>query len=191
MPRQARGQRRVAGFLRAAAYVITEFGYDRTTMSAIAERASSSIGSLYQFFPNKRSVVEALRAKYIQEIEASWVALERRAAGLDAETLAGRLVSLHIEIVKDHPALLALMDVPPTSCTPARRELIRARIASVLLAHKPRLSKSNALRTAAVVQQISKGLLILYAKSDAKGKVAMVEEFKTVLAGYLVPKLKP
>jgi AcrR family transcriptional regulator len=190
VPRQVRGQRRVAGFLRAAASVITEFGYDRTTMSAIAERASSSIGSLYQFFPNKQSVVEALRSQYIKEIEKSWIALEQRAAAMTAHQLADRLVGLHIEIVQNHPALLALMDVPPTSCTPARRELIRARIVSVLLAHNPHLSKLSASRVASVVQEISKGLLVLYAKSEPKAKSAIVEEFKSVLSGYLVLKLK-
>ncbi|MGH9824396.1 MAG: TetR family transcriptional regulator, partial [Blastocatellia bacterium] len=56
IPQQKRGQRRVAGFLRAAASVIAEMGYEQATMSAIAERASSCIGSLYQFFPNKAAV---------------------------------------------------------------------------------------------------------------------------------------
>lgn len=190
VPRQVRGQRRVAGFLRAAASVITECGYDRTTMSAIAQRAFSSIGSLYQFFPNKRSVVEALRSQYIKEIEESWIALEQHAAAMTTRQLAERLVGLHIEIVENHPALLALMDVPPTSCTPARRELIQARIASVLLAHNPRLSKPTALLMASIVQEVSKGLLILYAKSEPRGKIAIVKEFNSVLRGYLVPRFK-
>jgi AcrR family transcriptional regulator len=180
----------VAGFLRAAASVVAEVGYERATMSAIAERAHSCIGSLYQFFPNKRSVAEALRAQYIKEIEQSWTALRGQARALSAEKLACRLVSLHIEIGKSHPALLALLDVPPTSHTPTRRELIRARIAAVLIAHKPHMSKTTALRIASVVHQISRGLLMLYAQADADGKIAMIEEFKSVLTGYLVPKLR-
>lgn len=180
----------MAGFLRAAASVIAEMGYEQATMSAIAERASSCIGSLYQFFPNKAAVAEALRAQHIKEIEQSWVALGRQAAALSAEKLACRLVALQLEIVKSHPALLALLDVPSTSRTPSRRELIRARIAEVLIAHKPRMSRSMALRIASVVQQVSRGLLILYAQTGADEKTAMIEEFKSVLAGYLVPKLK-
>jgi AcrR family transcriptional regulator len=180
----------VAGFLQAAAAVLTEVGYERTTMSAIADRAHSCIGSLYQFFPNKRSVAEALRAQYAKEFEQSWAALERQAAALSTENLVTRLVSLQIEIVKCHPALLALLDVPPSSRTTARRELIRARIASVLLAHRPGISGPTASRTASVVQQISRGLLTLYAKSDATAKIAMIDEFESVLTGYLVPKLK-
>lgn len=159
-------------------------------MCAIAERAHSCIGSLYQFFPNKRSVAEALRDEYIREVEQSWIALERQASTLSAEKLVCRLVNLQLAIVKSHPALLALLDVPPTSRTPARRELIRARIAMVLIAHKPRMSRAAALRTASVVQQVSRGLLTLFARSDAEEKIAIIEEFKSVLAGYLVLKLK-
>lgn len=159
-------------------------------MSAIAERASSSIGSLYQFFPNKQSVVEALRDQFIKDIAQSWIALESRAAGLSADALASQLVGLQIKIVTDHPVMLALMDVPPTECTPARREMIRARIAAVLIAHKPRIQKAVALRIASVVQEISKALMTLYAKSDSDGKAAILDEFKTALTGYLVPRLR-
>jgi AcrR family transcriptional regulator len=190
IPQQARGQRRVNGFLRAAASVFTEAGYERATMSAIAERASSCIGSLYQFFPNKQSVVEALRDQFIKDIEQSWIGLERRAAGLKAEALASQLVNLQIDIINNHPVMLALMDVPPTACTPARREMIRARIAAVLIAHKPRIQKAAALRIASVVQEISKALMTMYANSDLDTKPAMIEEFRAALTGYLVPRLK-
>ena len=54
---------------------------------------------------------------------------------------------------------------------------IRIRIASVLMAHKPSMSKTTALRTASVVQQVSKALLTLIAQSDSTGKIAMNEEF--------------
>ncbi|HEX4025428.1 MAG TPA: helix-turn-helix domain-containing protein [Steroidobacteraceae bacterium] len=180
----------MAAFLDAAAAVITEKGYAQATMSAIAERARSCIGSLYQFFPNKPAVAEALRARYIADIEQSWAALGRQATDLSTEQLACRLVSLQVQIVTSHPGLLELLEVPPTAHTPTRRELIRARIVIVLLAHAPRIPKIAAARVAAVVQQISRGLLRLYARSDAEGKSAMIEEFEAVLIGYLVPKLR-
>ncbi len=178
----------MSGFLRAAAAVIAETGYERATMSAIAERANSCIGSLYQFFPNKHAVVEALRDEYVKEIEQSWVILGRQAPALTAENLTCRLIRLQIEIIKSHPALLALLDVPSRSHK--RRQLIRARIAAVLIAHKPRMPRTTALRVASVVQQVTRGLLTLYAQADADEKSAMIEEFKSVLTGYLVPKLR-
>src|ERR1700691_3357556 len=128
VPQQKRGRRRVAGFLRAAEVVFGEMGYEQATMNAIAERADSCIGSLYQFFPNKVALADAIRERYTNEIEQSWVALSREAATLSPEKLASRLVGLQIEIVRSRPALLALLDVPPTARTTTRRELIRARI---------------------------------------------------------------
>lgn len=180
----------MAGFLQAASCVIAELGYERATMSVIAKRAHSSIGSLYQFFPNKRSVAEALRTQYIKEIEQYWLSLADQAGALTAEQLAYRLVTVQLDIVEKHPALLALLDVPVTTRTSKQRELIRTRIATVLIAHKPRLSRPVALRVAAVVQQVSRGLLALYGQTEAYQKTAIIEEFRSVLAGYLVPRLK-
>lgn len=179
----------MAAFLRAAGAVIAEMGYERATMSAIAERADSCIGSLYQYFPNKLSVVEALRAQYVKDAGQSWAVLARRAATPSAENLACRLVSLHIEIEKSHPALLAFLDVPPTSRTRVHRELIRSRIAAALIAHKSRMPAATALRVASVVQEIGKGLLTLYARADSDEKLSMIKEFKAVLTAYLELKL--
>jgi len=189
IPQQKRGQRRVDSFLQAAAAVIAEMGYERATMSVIAQRSHSSVGSLYQFFPNKLALAEALRNQCIRNIEQSWKTLGRQAGDMSAEDLTSRLVELQIEIIKNRPVLLALLDVPPVS--QARRELIRARIAEVLISHKPRMSRATALRIASVVQQVSRGLLMLYAQAGASERIAIIEEFKAVLTGYLVPKLRP
>ena len=190
IPQQKRGYQRVAGFLRAAESVITEMGYERATMSAIAGRARSSIGSLYQFFPNKKSVAEALHAEYIKEIEQDWRKLAEQSPALGGKELACRLVAVQLEIVARHPALLALLDVPPSRRIAKRRLLIRRRIAGVLLAHKPSISADSGLRIASVVQQVSRGMLMLYAKADLSQRAEIIEEFKAVLVGYLLPKLK-
>jgi AcrR family transcriptional regulator len=190
IPQQRRGRRRVDGFLRAAASVLAEMGYERATMCMIAKRANSSIGSLYQFFPNKHSVAEAVRVRYMEEIQQYWLKLADEAPQLHSEQLAGRLVTLQLEIVANYPALLVLLDVPPTSRTSKQREIIRTRIAEVLMVHKPKLTNSTAVRIASVVQQVSRGMLALYAKTEAGQKTAIIEEFNSVLVGYLVPRLK-
>jgi len=188
IPQQKRGERRVSGFLRAASLVMAETGFERATMTAIAARAHSSVGSLYQFFPNKLSLAEALRNQYIRNIEQSWIALSRQAAAMNATGLTSRLVELQVEIMKNHPVLLTLLDIPPISH--ARRELIRTRIAEVLTEHQPRMSRTTALRIASIVQQISRGMLSLYGKACGSERIAIIREFKLVLTGYLVPKLK-
>lgn len=189
VPRQKRGQRRVAGLLRAAAREIADSGYQPTTMCAIAKRAGASIGSLYQFFPNKEAVAEALRASYIGEVEALWASLALKAQTLSPEALVSEIVRSHIKFAKSHRAFVALLEAPPTVNTWQRRALVRDRIARVLMARKPRLSRKRAMQTAAVVHQIVKGLLALHARAKLDEKEAVTEEFKAVLLGYLGPKL--
>lgn len=191
IPQQERGQRRVAVLLRAASSVIAEVGYEPATMCAIAGRANSSIGSLYQFFPNKESVADALRAQYVREIERIWAALAAKAGALSVEELVLSLIRSQIEFAEHHPAFLALFEAPPTANTARRRAIIRARIARVILRRQPGMPRSQALRLASVVREIVRGLLTLYARAGSDEQPAIVEEFKDVLTGYLTAKLRP
>src|SRR5262244_3908335 len=67
--RQNRGIQRMESLLRAAEEVFAEVGYDRATTNLIAARASVSPGTLYQFYPNKEALAEALATQYAQELE--------------------------------------------------------------------------------------------------------------------------
>ncbi len=59
-PRQERSKVMVDAILEAAAQVFAELGYARATTNKIAERAGVSVGSLYQYFPNKDSLIASL-----------------------------------------------------------------------------------------------------------------------------------
>jgi len=69
IPKTSRGERRVTMILDAAADLIAEVGYDAVTTNAIALRAGTSIGSLYQFFPNKETLVQALAERYRGDLQ--------------------------------------------------------------------------------------------------------------------------
>src|SRR5258708_20921381 len=75
IPIQERGEQRVAGLLEAAAAIFSEVGYDAATMRDIAKRAGASIGSLYQFFPNKEVVARAIKTQYCQQLKELWANL--------------------------------------------------------------------------------------------------------------------
>ena len=74
--------RRLAGFLEAAAELFAEVGYEAATMTAVAERSGSSIGALYNYFPDKQSMAFTLVKQYSQELEALWKPLMERAKTL-------------------------------------------------------------------------------------------------------------
>ncbi len=60
-PRQARSTRLVEDVLQAAIQVLASEGAQRFTMARVAKRAGVSVGSLYQYFPNKASVLFRLQ----------------------------------------------------------------------------------------------------------------------------------
>lgn len=62
-PRQARSVATVGVILDAAALVLVDEGYGRATTNRIAERAGVSIGSLYQYFPNRDALFGALGSR--------------------------------------------------------------------------------------------------------------------------------
>lgn len=70
VPMQDRGKARVEAILDAAELAFAEAGYDGATTEDIAARAGASIGSLYQFFPNKRALFDALSARYLERSKA-------------------------------------------------------------------------------------------------------------------------
>lgn len=66
-PVQARSKRTVEWILDAAAHVFGEAGYAGTT-NQVAERAGVSIGSLYQYFPDKDAILVALQDRHLDQI---------------------------------------------------------------------------------------------------------------------------
>src|SRR5438067_13272754 len=75
-PKQARSQQRVDHLLNVAAQVFEEVGYATATTNAIAARSGVSIGSLYQFFPNKEAILDALVERYLDELQQVVFVLE-------------------------------------------------------------------------------------------------------------------
>jgi len=62
-PRQARSERLVATILEAAIRVLARDGAQRFTTARVAETAGVSVGSLYQYFPNKESILFRLQTE--------------------------------------------------------------------------------------------------------------------------------
>lgn len=81
-PVQDRSRQTVDRILAEAARIFDEDGYRRTTTNRVAEAAGVSVGSLYQYFPNKDALLVALAERHVEEITA---AFSLRVAELDRE----------------------------------------------------------------------------------------------------------
>ncbi|MGC4076650.1 MAG: TetR/AcrR family transcriptional regulator [Rubrivivax sp.] len=74
-PRQARSQAMVEAILEATARVLAERGYAGTNTNRVAERAGVSVGSVYQYFPHKDSLVAALHERHGAQMYAAIAAV--------------------------------------------------------------------------------------------------------------------
>ncbi len=92
-PRQARSQKRVNDILDVAEVLFIRDGYQATTTNAIAAGAKVSIGSLYQFFPDKSAILYALAERYNRQLRETLTKLEAQ-----SQTLSP---SQYIELIID------------------------------------------------------------------------------------------
>jgi len=81
-PRQRRARATVDAILFAAAHILKTEGFAHATTNRIAEKAGVSVGSLYQYFPNKQAIVAALRERYVDWYDEFVRAEIERARGL-------------------------------------------------------------------------------------------------------------
>lgn len=70
IPRGRKGQQRVSHLLETAADLFARQGYESTSTGDIAEQAGVAVGALYQYFPNKSALLEALARGYLEQSRA-------------------------------------------------------------------------------------------------------------------------
>jgi AcrR family transcriptional regulator len=75
-PKQQRGKERVEKILDAAAAVFDEMGYDAATTHLIAAKAGTAIGSVYQFFPDKAAIFNAMELRHVERVKAFWMGVD-------------------------------------------------------------------------------------------------------------------
>ena len=72
LPQQKRSQERVEKILDAAALVFDEVGFEAATTHLIAARAETAVGSIYQFFPDKLAIFNALELRHVERVYVIW-----------------------------------------------------------------------------------------------------------------------
>jgi AcrR family transcriptional regulator len=140
-PQPQRAARRLAGFLETAAELFAEVGFEGATMQAIAERSGSSIGALYNYFPDKQSVAVTLLARYSDELRACLESLITEPKKLTAAQFAGSLIDRIAGFAQERPAWLNLHAASiHYRRDPAARRALRSTIANAFRTKNPSLS---------------------------------------------------
>jgi len=187
-PQRKRGHERVASLLTAAADTFVQKGYDAATMTEIAARAGASIGSLYQFFPTKEAVAQALMGGHAEALYARIGQLTDRAPGWSSDELAGQLTRLFVDFRRQQPSFAVLTEVPasvPQGEALTIRMRIRDELIGLLGARYPGLAATDRRAAATAVQYMMKAAVALHAEKASTARTAAQTQLRRTLALYL------
>lgn len=187
VPQRRRGLARVESLLEAGAAVFAEQGYDAATMTAIAARAGASIGSLYQFFPTKELLAEALHDTKADLFTKMLAEVQAQAAGQSAAVMVERLFQRLTVFLDENPVFVVLAD--RRSIDPKRKKAMRARLrgqmTSFFAQAKPPVPAARAQTMAVLVLHMLRVAVAISGESDLPDRAAILGELRAMLSRHL------
>jgi AcrR family transcriptional regulator len=192
-PMQARGQATFEAILDATATLLEQLGGERLTTNLIARAAAVNVATLYQYFPNKQTVLLELFRRHSQKrIEA----IERQLSGLSATADWRRVIGNVIQEAANDwastPGLAALRQMMRTSPDLLEHEQEYARHMAATLAEELRkagLKRDQATLVARCTTEAITALLDGWLLQTERRDGRVVNEAKAMIVGYLAPHL--
>src|ERR1035437_8012557 len=109
---QARSAASVEAILKATIQVLLKVGKERLTTTRVAARAGVSVGTLYQYFPNKSALLRAALQRHMDEIGEALQTVCREQSGSSLEQMGTALVTSFLDAkMKEPKASVALYSV--------------------------------------------------------------------------------
>lgn len=191
-PSQQRSRERVERMLAAASALIAEQGSDAMRMGEVAERAGVSIGSLYQFFPDKRAIVWALAERYTAESQACISAALKDVSDVEGfKNAFSELVDIYYELFLAEPVIRDVWS--GTQADKALRELELADsranaefLVSVLKRLRPDADPVQLETTAFLVWQMGEAAVRLAISVDREEGDRLIEAYRRMALRELV-----
>jgi len=186
----------VEAILQAAAETFARLGYARATTNKIARRAGVSVGSLYQYFPHKDSLLATLQERHRAEVDevvhGALVRLGNPAVALEdtLRELLGGLVALH----RANPALTRALSGSVLSQSAVAEfphqgdsEEGRARAIGRLLAARPDVRHGDPTAMGAVLARTTSQLTrwLVHDAPSSLAQDALLEESVQLLLRFL------
>ncbi|MFD0773316.1 TetR/AcrR family transcriptional regulator [Streptomonospora algeriensis] len=181
---------RVQRMLDACAELLDEGDYTDLSTTRIAERAGVAIGSVYQFFPDKRAITQALGLRYLDLFTAR--VRERLATGGHTHWIqaADAIIDEYLEMHRTVPGFRSLHfgDVVDTRLLDSATEnnrVIAARIRQLLTSVTGAGDSEDLDRAVTVAVEAADAVLKLAFRADPDGDPRLIEETKILLRNYL------
>ncbi|MET9831178.1 TetR/AcrR family transcriptional regulator [Streptomyces sp. NPDC006385] len=189
-PRQARSRARLARVLEAAERVLVSEGVQALTTTRVAAEANVSIGSLYQYLPDRDAIVDALAAGYFARLEDAMDGLVRAAAAERWEDPVGVLIDAYAAIYRTEHGFRALwfgsgLTAQARAADREHKRRMADGVRRVLLA-VGLVGDDEALGRACHAAVLAADALAQDAfRRDPEGDPGLLDEAKVMLRGYL------
>ena len=192
-PQQARSQERVRHILDVAEQLFLETGYESTTTRAIAARAKVSVGSLYQFFPDKEAILKALAIRYMEAQYQRFLDLHTSdAVTLPLRNYVDQMIDVFDQFYTDYPGSRAIFEQLLDTITWSAIEKIDDfeyqvidELARFFHSRRPSLSIAKCEQMAMVITKIVTELLWLSLSGNQEFRQELVAETKLLTLSYL------
>lgn len=159
--KQARSRHTIQTILDAAAQLLVEHGYRRSTTNRIAERSGFSVGTLYQYFEGKQDIYQELMAQECQKIV---MVVEQSSAH---DTLRDTLTNMYSRVFESQgndpqlvQALSRLLDGPFLEIRNSARAEAVAGIARLLAAHRDEITVPDLQLAALTIVNANEGFVV-------------------------------
>jgi AcrR family transcriptional regulator len=196
-PQQDRSRATVEAILDAAARILVRNGYNALTTNFVAEKAGVSIGSLYQYFPNKESLLGELMRRHTLVLEDGIEAVASQGQSSLLEDVVRAAIEHTVRAHLVDPALhRALSGLPPLGKLDWEAKLAERMAARVKAAFVARRSEIVAPDLDLAVYIVLRGVEAIVHNaaterlSDLKSG-ALTEEVTRMLVSYLTGKATP
>lgn len=178
--------------LEAAARVFDRHGYEEATTNHIAETAGVSVGSVYQYFPNKASLVTALHERHLLRMQDIVDRALDAARGRTLRESIEGIVAAVLQVHREEPRLQRVLHVelpfferPASVSTSARHLFERSR--ALLGEHRERLGRDDLdLATWMVLKLVESLVHTAVLEPPAAGEKALEAAIADAVEGYLV-----
>lgn len=163
-PRQQRARFLVEAMLDAAARILEQDGLEAFNTNRVAEVAGVSVGSLYQYFPNKQAIIAAVIARSQDDLAGR---IEAAQAAAMEGTLAqgvGALVRVVMAYHSERPRLAAALEyqeqtLPVNDTLQAASARIHRSVVAVLAAHDNAIKVADHDNAAQDLMTITKAMI--------------------------------
>lgn len=190
VPRQARAREKLARVLEAADRLLAEEGVEALTTTRVAAAAGVSVGTLYQYLPDRDAITEALADGYLARLEDLMTAFTDQAARETWEDPVGLLVDAFAALYRAEPGFRALwlgrgLTQATREADVAHKRVMAAGVHRVLVA-QGRLRDDEAAATACRTAFLAADAVIQDAfRADPGGAATLLDQLKTMLNAYL------